>query len=196
MKTLTIVAVAFVVVIFALIAARAANKSRQHTSSPPSQISGPAPNDIYLGLRNQMLQSSRATLGLPNSSDPTEPWAVLMDWKIQNGSVTVVAISDGNASVYLSSGGGFIGGFSHESIRKAAQLAVHIASEVQPQLHATTNYPLPPPKEVTFYVLTDSGVLTASAPEEDLKSGRSPLSKLANAAQEVITQYRIMQEGK
>jgi hypothetical protein len=119
-----------------------------------------------------------------------------MDWRIPKGSATVVAISDGNASVYLSHGGGFIGGFAHESVRKAAQLTVAAANEIRPQMHPTTTYPLPQPGEVTFYALTDNGVFTASALEADLKSGRSPFSKLSNAAQEVITQYRLMQQTK
>jgi hypothetical protein len=46
------------------------------------------------------------------------------------------------------------------------------------------------------FTLTDSGVFTVSALEADLKSGRSPLSNLSNAAQEVITQYRLMQQTK
>jgi hypothetical protein len=119
-----------------------------------------------------------------------------MDWGLPNGSATLVALSDGNASVYLSTGGGYIGGQSHEPVRKAAQRTVIVANEVEPQIHATTAYPLPRPGEVAFYALTDSGVFTASAPEEDLKDDHSPLSKLANAAQEVITQYRLMQDGK
>jgi hypothetical protein len=119
-----------------------------------------------------------------------------MDWGIPKGSATVVAMSDGNASVYLSHGGGFIGGSGHESVRKAAQLTVAAANEVQPQMHATTTYPLPQPGEVTFYALTDNGVFTASALEADLKSGRSPLSRLSTAAQEIITQYRLVQQTK
>lgn len=164
--------------------------------SNSSGASQPAPGDAYLGLRSQMLHASRTELGLPATSKPTQPWGVLMDWAIPKGSATVVAISDGNASVYLSSGGGFIGGFAHESVRKAAQSTVAAANEIQPQMHLTTTYPLPQPGEVTFYALTDSGVFTVSALEADLKSGHSPLSKLSNAAQEVITQYRLMQQTK
>ncbi len=119
-----------------------------------------------------------------------------MDWGLPKGSATVLALSDGTASVYLSSGGGYIGGQSHETIRNAAQRTVIVAEEVEPQMHITTTYPLPPPGGVAFYALTDSGVFTASAPEEDLKNGHNPLSKLANAAQEVITQYRLIQDGK
>jgi hypothetical protein len=102
-------------------------------------------------------------------------------------------LSDGNASVYLSSGGGFIGGSSHESIHKAAQKMVAIAADCQPKALATTTYPLPRRAEVIFYFLTDAGVFTANAPEEELSSHRHPLSKLGDAAQNIITQYRLIQ---
>jgi hypothetical protein len=119
-----------------------------------------------------------------------------MDWGVSNGSATVVALSDGSASIYISSGGGYIGGQSNEAIRKAAERTVNIAGEFQPQMRSTTTYPLPQRGEVIFYVLTDSGIFTASASEQELKSNRHPMSKLANAAQGVVTQYRLMQDGK
>ena len=118
-----------------------------------------------------------------------------MDWGIPAGSATVVAMADGNASVYLSGGGGFIGGSqSHETIRAAAKKTVEIAEEVQPLMRATTSYPLPQRGQVTFYLLTDAGVFTASAPDEDLRSHRSPLYKLGDAAQTIITEYRLIQQ--
>jgi len=116
-----------------------------------------------------------------------------MDWGLTEGTATVVAFSDGNASVYLSSGGGSIGGASHESIRKAAQKMVAIAAECQPQAHATTTYPRPQHSQVIFYLLTDVGVFTANAPQEELSSHRHPLSKLGDAGQDIITQYRLIQ---
>jgi len=114
-----------------------------------------------------------------------------MDWGVDNGTATVVAFSDGSASIYLSSGGGFLGGGqSHESVRIAAKEMVVAAAESLPQTHPTTAYPLPQKHEVVFYLLTDQGVLTASAPEAELRNNRHPLSKLGAAAQNVITQYR------
>jgi len=118
---------------------------------------------VYLGLRNMMLQGSRAKFGLPPASKPTEPYGVLMDWGIAAGTATVVAVTDGTASVYLSSGGGFIGGGqSHDSIRSAAKRTVELAGELQPLMRLTTTYPLPQRGYVTFYVLTDAGVFTAT----------------------------------
>jgi hypothetical protein len=116
-----------------------------------------------------------------------------MDWGMDRGTATVIAFSDGSASVYLSSGGGFIGGKSQEAVRKAAQEMVAAAAECLAQAHATTSYPLPQRGEVIFYLLTDEGVFAASAPVQELMSGRHGLSRLGGAAQNVITQYSNVQ---
>jgi hypothetical protein len=164
-----------------------------HGRSQKQAESKPAPRVVYQDLRDLAFQNSRAKLGLPPTSTQTQPWGVIMDWGVTEGTATVVAFSDGNASVYLSSGGGFIGGASHESIRKAAQRMVAIAAECQPQTRATATYPLPERAHVIFYLLTDSGVFTANAPQEELSSHRHPLSRLGDAGQDIITQYRLIQ---
>jgi hypothetical protein len=143
-----------------------------------------------------ILRSSRAKLGIPAGSKPTQPYAVLMDWGIEAGTATVVAVADGTGSVYLSSGGGFIGGGqSHESIRAAAKKTVELASDVQPLMQLTTTYPLPRRGQVTFYVLTDVGVFTASASDDDMRGHTSPLYRLGDSAQSIITKYRLTQQG-
>jgi hypothetical protein len=70
---------------------------------------------------------------------------------------------------------------------------VAIAADFQPNAIATTTYPLPRHAQVIFYFLTDAGVFTANAPEEELSSHRHPLSKLGDAGQNIITQYRLIQ---
>ena len=154
------------------------------------------PSAAYEALRNQALHMNSQQIGLPASPDPSTPWAVVMDWGMgeANATVTVLAIFDGTASIYFSTGGGSIGGGqSHESIRAAAQRAVIIASEVQPQVRKVTSYPLPKSGEVAFYLLSDAGVFSASATQADLSAHRHPLSKLGSAMQDIITQYRLTQ---
>jgi hypothetical protein len=145
-------------------------------------------------LRDQIFHVRRERIGLPAPAHDTDAWAVVMDWGVAEGSATVVAIADGTASIYLSSGGGSIGGGqSHESIRQAAMRAVSVAAEVQPEMRPVTSYPLPSAGEVVFYVLTDAGVFSASASEKELGGHRHRLSKLGDAMQEIITQYRVIQ---
>ncbi|HUA86813.1 MAG TPA: hypothetical protein VMB85_23310 [Bryobacteraceae bacterium] len=117
-----------------------------------------------------------------------------MDWGVTEGSATVVALSDGHASIYLSSGGGYLGGSqSHESIRNAARAAVAAAAEFQPQMKLTSTFPLPRQGEVIFYLLTDEGVFTASGPEQEMSGQQNKLSKLGNAMQLIITEYQKIQ---
>jgi hypothetical protein len=136
---------------------------RQNRPQDPGAVSISVGKDTYLSLRNQALQLKREKIGLVAPSKPNEPWAAIMDWGVGNGTATVVAISDGTASVYL---------------------------------RATDAYPLPQKGQVTFYALTDTGVFTASATQDELSSHSHPLSKLGDAAQNIITQYRLIEKNK
>ena len=128
--------------------------------------SGAGPN-VYLRLRDQMLTGTRAKLNLPAEGNPAEPWGVLMDWGMAGATATIVALSDGNASIYLSNGGGYIGGQAHESIRNSAKRAVVAAGACQTITEATTTYPLPQRGELIFYLLTDGGVFATKATETE-----------------------------
>jgi hypothetical protein len=152
----------------------------------PERLSSPNP---YSALRDNVLKGTRETLHLPSPSSRVEPWGVVMDWGVVNGCATVVAFSDGNASLYLSGGGGAIGGKGVESIRNAAQRAVIAAAAVQPQTQIAPAFPLPKTGEVSFYLLTDSGVFTSAATVEEMGHGH-PLAKVGGAMQQIIAGFR------
>jgi hypothetical protein len=155
----------------------------------------PPKESVCEGLRMQILRGSREKLGISAPSNSNQTWGVVMDWGLETGSATVVALSDGTASVYLSTGGGSIGGGqSHEAIRNGAANAVRIAAGFQPSMRPATGYPLPSLDEVTFYVLTDTGVFSESAPAKDLSSDQHALSPLGDAMQEIISQYRKIEQ--
>ena len=184
-----------VVVLILLVVAGAFWRQRYRGHSTVQSVgrkSQADPASVYLGLRNQRLQGSRAKLNLAASTTPTEPWAAVMDLGMSNGTATIVAVADGSASIYLISGGGYIGGGQgHESIRKAARNMLFVARQAQPGMRATKDFPLPGNGRVTFYVVTDAGVFTAEAPEAELRS-RHTLTNLYAAGQEIITQYRLI----
>jgi len=146
-----------------------------------------SPDEGYVGLRNLALHESRASADVPAASKPTEPYGVLMDRVISTDPdivvATIVAMRNGDASIYVSKGGGLLGfARSHESIRTAAKEAVKVAGEVQPLMQSTTTYPLPTERgQVIFYVLTDAGIFTAGVSNDDLQNHRGPFSKLGDA---------------
>src|ERR1035437_2710044 len=140
-----------------------------------------AQKNIYNDLRNLAIQSSRTKLGLPQTTNPNDPWGAIMDWGLDKGTATIVAFVNGAASVYLSSGGGFIGGEKHESIRQAAKKMVTTAVECQQHAQATDVFPLPEQGQVTFYFLTDSGILKGSASVNELSNRQGSFAKLGDA---------------
>jgi hypothetical protein len=146
---------------------------------------GKADPAIYPKMREHAL-----TMRLPNL--PVDAVSiVLMDWHVTNGTATVMAAADGTASIYLSSGGGFLGGGQrYLPMREAAQKAVQMATSSQSRFEPTETTPLPPAGQVYFYITTSSGVRRAVAREADLRSGTDPLSALGNTMQQIVTIYR------
>jgi hypothetical protein len=151
----------------------------------------PAPKEIYLNLRSQALHGSRDRWKQFPMVDPAKPWGIVMDWVVQRGICTVLALADGTASLYFSNGGGYIGGQFQETINRAAKDAVGLAADCLSTAELTTNFPLPENGQVFFYLLADKGVFVTNATEQELKAGGHRLLKLANAMQEVIAQYRL-----
>jgi hypothetical protein len=158
-------------------------------SLAPSEPASPA---AFTGLRNQAFRMTRTALGLPPALVATEPFGVLMETGYDMGAATVVAFGDGSASIYLSTGGGYIGGASLQALRTAARALVTEATQFQPQATPTTTFPLPKPGETRFYLLSDAGVFTASAAEQELGEHRHPWSPLFYAGQAIVTQYRLL----
>lgn len=78
-----------------------------------------------------MLRRHSLEMRLPRTP-PRAIQSVLMDFHVDHGTATVVASADGSASLYLSSGGGFLGGSQRfPAIRDAALHAVALAAALQ-----------------------------------------------------------------
>lgn len=193
MNTGLLIAVILILIVYVIARSRRSPASRE---MQPRIEPKPSSEIVYQGLRNMVLCGTRERFGLASTSNPSEPWGVVMDWGVPSGTATVMALSDGSASIYLSSGGGYLGGQNQETVRNAALQAIEVAREYPSQMQKTTEYNLPVTGEVIFYMLTDSGPLTVSEKEMELRNPSHPLAKLGNAMQNVVTQYRILEEYK
>ncbi len=189
MKAASTVVIVFTLMLLAVAVIRA--QSSKRSNKPATEKGSPDPKNVYAGLRQSALTGSRSKFGLAPTSKATEPWGVVMDWGVQNGTATILAMSDGSASVYFSTGGGYIGGKGQEQIRVAAERALEAAKLLQLPPSPTTSFPIPEQHGVFFYLLTDAGVFLFRTSEQDLNSTASPLRKLGDGMQEVITQYRL-----
>jgi hypothetical protein len=154
----------------------------------PFSLSGKRPNP-YRAFRDQALHSERENLGLPIPRTLGQPWGVVIDWSMTDGTATLVAFADDTANVYLSTGVVVGGGAHRGPILNGVDSLMAVAAAAQPKFHIVTAYPLPPVGQVNFYLLTDSGIFAATASQRDLSTHRHPLSQLADAGQNIINEY-------
>jgi hypothetical protein len=118
-----------------------------------------------------------------------------METGYHEGTATLIALGDGTTSLYLSTGGGVVGGHAHQDVRQANAEFVETANRFRRHLEPTDSFPLAAKGYTIFYVLTDSGVLTGGGREEDLGLERDTLSPLFHAGHRVIAQLRSLSEG-
>jgi hypothetical protein len=154
------------------------------------------PEEMFMDLRRQALETTAGNLALQGELKPNEPWGALMEMGIPSSVVTLACFADGNASLYYKTGGGMIGGISHENVRKAAQEFTTLARKALPRMRRTATYPLPEPDKVRFYVLTSRGIYSTETDREALGETESELSALFSSGQEVVAQMREVQEQK
>ena len=144
------------------------------------------PADAYTGLRSRVLALRPADLGLADQ----QPFAALMETGYDEGIATLVVIADGTTSLYLSSGGGVIGAGAHAPVRKASSDFLAGLAGVADRLQPTTDVPLPNRGRVRFYLLSEDGIRSAEASEQDLGHNRHELSPIFHTAHEVIAAIR------
>jgi len=148
--------------------------------------------NVYEGLRGEALRFSPSDLGIHLPDDNLSAYGVVMDIGMGNNTATVTSFSSGDASLYLSTGGGVIGGIGHDAVRQAARAWVKTAQEHLSLFAPTTSFPHPADGHVRFFVLTNRGALTADVSEERLKDGSDEqLLPMWGAGQNVITAIRL-----
>ena len=156
-------------------------------------------NGVYEGLRNRALNVTLAELGL--KPDPEAPiHAVVMDTGYPEAVATFVCLRDGTVSLYLSTGGGVIGGGQQESVRKACFEMLSITNQYAQDFIAAceqvSTFPLPRQGEVFFYLVTSDAVYQARCMEDALAEQRDPFSALFNNCHAVMSEVREIEESR
>jgi hypothetical protein len=151
------------------------------------------PAEIYIDLRTRALSITRAELGeLP---DRPAVLGVVMDTRYPEAVMTLVSLADGTTSLYFSNGGGMIGGGQHPRVASATQRLVEVASRSLDLLSAASDFTLPPPGVTQLIAVTPTGNVSGAAREQKLGAREHELSELFYAAQDVITELRLVEES-
>lgn len=121
-------------------------------------------------------------------------YGVIMEMGYPQGFITLACFITGDASVYFSSGGGMIGGVGRESVKNASLEFVRSSPNFITQFCKREEYPYPSAGKTTFYILANGDRYFAEASTNDFKMKTHVLMPLFAAGQDVITQYRLMEQ--
>jgi hypothetical protein len=161
-------------------------------------MSGAPPNpqtpaEVAAGLRAQALGMAdvMARAGRPAGADPAI--AAMLEIAFAGTIVSVFATNTGDGSLYVSSGGGVIGGAAHEAVRNAARAFVAAVGRSVSRMDPGQGEP-PETGSVVIHALTPAGLRETRGPLPDFVEGRHPHASLFALGNGVFTQLRIVSE--
>jgi hypothetical protein len=155
-----------------------------------------ATENKYYDLRGMAFTVTPDNLNLTLPDDKKVVYGTIMDWSYKGTTVTVVAFQTGDASMYLSSGAIFIGGFAHETVNKSAIELVSASQSLLPKALKAPNTDIPDKDCVKFYFLTNKGHFVHQESVADVTQPTNEWSQLFDKGQNVITQYRLITKDK
>jgi hypothetical protein len=148
-------------------------------------------NETYEGLRRTAINRRLSSLGLVVRGSAPKAFSVVIDWEFESVVATLSVLITGDVELYLSDGGGTLGGIKDPQIRAAAVDTVKRAAAAINTMERSAKYPLPQPGHATFYLLmSDRTVFTAEVPIVLLETGGAALSPSWSAAQTVFNLIR------
>jgi len=154
------------------------------------------PADNMRELRLMMLTTPPSQLGIKPTGENPRVAGVLMDWPLGEHAATIVAMSDGNASLYTTSTFGVLGGVEHESVRGAAKRLVRATELFHNEAVLTTDYSGPARDRVRFYLVTFQGVRVIDTDTASVRARNGRYVELFALGQAVLTELRLVTEKK
>ncbi len=146
-------------------------------------------------MRSRLLGMKAEDLGIAPTEGLPSVWGVMRETGYDTGPLTLFTLAEGTTSLYLPNGGGIIGAGEHVPVRAAGHALLRTAEFALSQCARQVEDTPPRAGEVSFLVLTRSGVLAARASEQELGEGVGPLSALYFAAEALLSQVRIASEN-
>lgn len=177
--------------ILAAISALFRGKENQNaTSQPKSPEEAPG-----VCLRQMVLTTPVQDLGFAADDDFPTVYGVLTEWDLDGIKVTVMSMRDGTASLYTTSNFGIVGGQAHERVRQSALRYVKTAEQFAKAGKPVTEFAYPKSGQVFYYLLTYDGVRLAIGDQAAIERGPGPTFPLFAAAQEVLSELRMITES-
>jgi len=168
-------------------------ENNQDTTKPKVQQ---AKENPYEGLRHIAFSITPEKLGISLPTGKTTVYGVVMDWGIDGATATVISFQTGDASFYLSTGGGVIGGGRHKNVNSASKQFVRLAQSFLKKATKTESTGLPVTDQVKFYLLTNNGIYGGQEIMKNFENSSSDWMKLFEEGNKVLSELRKTSENK
>lgn len=153
----------------------------------------PIPDKMYVELRTAALHRTASELKLNVDPNSNQPYGVIMDWNVGQATSTIVSFATGDASMYYSTGGGWLNGYAFDKVNSASKQFVTVAGDYVEKLNKVTTFPLPPVGYMRFYIITPQGVYGSGDIDSDtLAKDNINFSSLNDAAQYLIHEISLV----
>jgi hypothetical protein len=192
-KPMTYIIIAVILIVGITLFMKSANKGKTQIAEQNSTEKQKEQNP-YSDMRNMAFSATSEQLGL-SGMDKNDVYGIVSEMDMNGATATVVTFSNGDTSLYLSSGGGFIGAGQHESVQKVVKKYVENGQKYIEKATKIEEAELPESGMTNFNFLTENGIYSISKSLSELESGKSEFSNLFVELNEVISHIR-MKSGK
>jgi hypothetical protein len=135
------------------------------------------------------LTPEKVSISVPSSGHGV--WGAVTDISLDRGTATIVFFVDGTASLYISSGGGILGGQSHEAVRRAGTALLDSLEASYASLHRGEPGSPPAAGKVRFSVHARDGLfVSGDLDANELATGNQPLSSAFARVNDLLTALR------
>tara|TARA_R110002051_G_scaffold323504_1_gene417373 strand:+ start:57 stop:614 length:558 start_codon:yes stop_codon:yes gene_type:complete len=149
-----------------------------------------AEENPFMDMRNMAFSVKPDQIELENIAD-NKVYGLITEMEMNPGVASLISFLSGDTSLYLSSGGGYIGAGTDEKINKIVTEKIEEFQKYLSKAKKIENPKLPEKGMVNFNFMTKNGIYSVSENISDLKNGKSELSELFIGVNEIITQIRI-----
>jgi hypothetical protein len=170
------------------------NKKKKTIAEKTQPSENSAEQNPYLDIRKMAFTAKADQIGLDNIGED-KVYGLITEMGMDVGSATVISFLTGDTSLYLSSGGGFIGAGQHEEVREMVSEKVEGFQKYLSKAKKISEPELPKDGKVNFNFLTKNGIYSVTQSMIDLETGKSELSDLFLEVNEIISEIRLKSDG-
>ena len=158
--------------------------------SQENETAHKSPTDLMREIRVKVLTTPSSQMGRAPTTEYAHVDAIVMDWPIENTTISVMGSRVGDASIYTTGTFGLMGGIAFESVRFLAKDFVRLGEKYYSDAIPTKEYAYPENGRVRFYLVCDDGLRMIDRDAEALARRTDKYSDLFNQAQRVIAELR------